>query len=195
MLERLWARLQFIFKHASLSKGNPPLLPLISPSPTLSLSFIHFAGCTAKGFFATCEPSCSFRETNRKQIKRHICVCLYTEGRHYFSLPGWIQTPHAPPACPRCLKWTSMPWWLWWNLISGLQADCILLSCLCVYFGPNGGVNLNTPMRWRVIWGYTHGHLGPSFLRAERVQRGHKRPSDTFLHPFLLSQLSQALTA
>lgn len=59
-------------------KGNPPLLPLISPSPTLSLSFIHFAGCTAKGFFATCKPSCFFRETNRKRIKRHICVCVYT---------------------------------------------------------------------------------------------------------------------
>lgn len=131
---KVMSQIAIYFQTRIFVQRDPPLLPLISPSPTLSLSFIYFAGCTAKGFFATCKPSCFFRETNRKQIKRHICVCLYTEGHHYFSLPGWIQTPHAPPACPRCLKWTSMPWWLWWNLISRLQADCILLSSQCLFW-------------------------------------------------------------
>lgn len=60
---KVMSQIAIYFQTCIFVQRDPPLLPLISPSPTLSLSFIYFAGCTAKGFFATCKPSCFFRET------------------------------------------------------------------------------------------------------------------------------------
>lgn len=125
--------------------------------------------------------------TFMKQATKHIKLIIYLHTQKgviiFQRLAGW--NCHTPPLCPPCLKWTSMPWWLWWNFISRVRADCILLSALGIYFEPKGGVNLNNRSLEGGYLGVQVRHLGPSVPGAERVQRGHERPSTAFLHPSL----------
>lgn len=163
-----------------------------SPSPTLHLSFFLTLQKVQPIKSSPCA-SQAVSSANRamKQIEHiiylHILRAIITFHR--------LAKLHTLPVCPRCLKWTWTPWWLYWNLISRSPSRLYIviksqyLPCAHVW------CELKYPMLQGVIWGYKHRHRGPSMARAERVQRGRRRPSSSFPLSFSLSRLSQALTA
>lgn len=144
ILERLWARLQWIFKYASLSKGTHHSFYFLI-RPLLSYLFSTLQSVQPMKSSPLASQAVCFVKRARKQIKLHIYVHILKVVIIFHRLAESKLHTYTSCLFDR-LKWTSMPWWLWWNFISSVQADGILWSGLSIYFGSNGDMNLNTPM-------------------------------------------------
>lgn len=130
-----------------------------------------------------------------KQWSRLNSLFIFILWEVLLFFNGWLNGNATYLLCPPCLKWTSMPWWLWWNFISRVRADCILLSALGIYFEAKGGVNLNNRSLEGGYLGVRAWASGPQFTRSREGSVGTQEALCCLPSSSSLSWLFQALTA